>query len=58
MTIIEKLLLIARGFERERVTDAQAKSAVETILEAAREIARLTQKRERTGDENGRNRRT
>ena len=35
MTPSEKLRLIARGFEYEKVTNAQAKSAVPALLEAA-----------------------
>ena len=42
METIEALRLIARGFERERVTDREAKSAVPTILAAIDEIEVLT----------------
>ena len=43
METIEALRLIARGFERERVTDRQAKSAVPTILAAIAEIELLAE---------------
>lgn len=41
MDIVKALRLIEKGFEHEKVTDSQAKSAVATIQEAADEIERL-----------------
>jgi hypothetical protein len=41
MDIVKKLELIAKGFEAERVTDAQAKSAVPVLIEAIKEIRGL-----------------
>ena len=47
METIEALRLIARGFERERTSDRQAKSAVPTILAAVDELAALRKDAER-----------
>ena len=47
MDNMESLRLIARGFEFERVTDRQAKSAVQSIRNAADEIQSLRTDAER-----------
>lgn len=50
--ITEKLRLIANGFEREKVTNAQAKSAVPVMRDAAAALRDLVRERDALKAEN------